>query len=88
MALVHLNFQSKYLAGNPALPKLYFACGTKDALMYENFVQYRAWAKECGLPAVFLEAEGYDHEWRFWEKCVQDAIEKFLPGDAKRGNAF
>ena len=76
------------LAQNPALPKLYFACGTKDALMYENFVRYRAWAKACGLPAAFLEAEGYDHEWRFWEKCVQDAIEKFLPGDAKRGNAF
>ncbi len=76
------------MAKNPDLPKLYFACGTKDVLMYENFVRYRAWAKACGLPAVFLEAEGYDHEWRFWEKCVQDAIEKFLPGDAKRGNAF
>ena len=72
----------------PELPKLYFACGTKDELMYDAFVKYRVWAEKCGLPAEFMEVEGYHHEWRLWEKCVQDAIERFLPRDKKYGNAF
>lgn len=76
------------MAKIPELPRLYFACGTKDPLMYRAFVQYREYAGKCGLPAEFIEVEGYGHEWRFWEKCAQDAVERFLPGADKKGNAF
>jgi S-formylglutathione hydrolase FrmB len=69
-------------------PKMYFSCGTKDFVMYKHFVKFREYAEKAGLDAEFIEIEGFDHEWRFWDLCVQDAIEKFLPGDEKAGNAF
>jgi S-formylglutathione hydrolase FrmB len=56
--------------------------------MYKHFVKFREYAEKAGLDAEFIEIEGFDHEWRFWDLCVQDAIEKFLPGDEKAGNAF
>lgn len=70
------------------LPRLYFACGTKDALMYESFKKFRAYAEKINLKAQFTEVDGYSHEWRFWEKCVQDALEKLVPSKEKQGNAF
>ncbi len=69
-------------------PKMYFTCGTKDFVMYKHFVKFRKYAEELGLDAEFTEVEGFNHEWRFWDMCVQDAINKFLPGDDKAGNAF
>ena len=69
-------------------PKMYFSCGTKDFVMYRHFVKFREYAGQVGLEAEFIEMEGYDHEWRCWEKCIQDAIEKFLPGSERAGNAF
>ena len=56
--------------------------------MYRHFVKFREYAEKVGLDAEFKEIEGYDHEWRFRELCIQDAIEKFLPGDEKLGHAF
>ena len=67
------------IAKRTDMPKLYFSCGTKD-FMYQHFQKFRAYAQELGLKAEFTETEGYDHEWRFWEKCIQDALEKFIPG--------
>lgn len=60
----------------------------QDFVMYRHFVKFREYAEKVGLDAEFKEIEGYDHEWRFRELCIQDAIEKFLPGDEKVGNAF
>ena len=71
------------------LPRLYFACGTEDPIMYQNFVKFRAYAEKIGLDAQFREIEGYAHEWRLWDKCVQDAIEKFVPKTVEKdGSAF
>ena len=56
--------------------------------MYRHFQKLRAYAEEVSLNAEFIEVEGYDHEWRFWEMEIQNAIEKFLPGDERAGNAF
>ena len=56
--------------------------------MYRHFQKFRAYAQELGLDAEFIEVEGYDHEWRFWERDIQNAIEKFLPGGGRAGNAF
>ena len=69
-------------------PKMYFTCGTADFVMYEHFKKFKAYAQSLGLQAEFTEVEGYNHEWRFWERCIQDAIEKFLPGGETAGNAF
>ena len=60
------------------MPQLTFACGDADPLMYKNFLKFRDYAKECGLEAVFKEYEGFSHEWRFWDLCLQDAISVFL----------
>lgn len=76
------------LAGRGDLPRLYFACGKADPLMYESFQKFRAYAGKVGLEAEFTELDEYSHEWRFWEWCVQDAIEKFVPDTTGQGNAF
>lgn len=69
---------------NADLPKMYFACGDKDPIAYENFKAFRAHAKEIGFPADFFEIPGYSHEWRFWDLCLQDALERFFPETGKK----
>ena len=76
------------VAAGADYPKMYFICGSADTVMYEHFKKFRDYAAQLGLEAVFTEVEGYGHEWRFWEKCVQEAINIFLPEDGTAGNAF
>lgn len=59
------------------LPKLYFCCGEADQLIWEKYCAFKAHAQEIGLPAVFEEAPGYTHEWPFWDKYIQRALEVF-----------
>ena len=73
--------QAKEIARRSDMPKMYFSCGTRDFVMYEHFRKFRAYAETLGLNAEFIEVEGYDHEWRFWEKEIQHAIDIFLPQD-------
>ena len=63
------------------LPRLYFACGTADPLMYEAHVAFEERCREYGIDAQFFETEGYAHEWRFWDECVEDAITRFSDQD-------
>lgn len=79
---------AKQIAKRDDMPKMYLSCGTADFVMYRHFQTFRKYAEEIGLKAEFTETEGYNHEWRFWEKEIQRAIEIFLPGDEKAGNAF
>jgi putative tributyrin esterase len=60
------------------MPKLYFACGTKDPIAYKNYLKFQDYAKEIGLEAEFRTEEGYSHEWAFWDLCIQEAVEKFF----------
>ena len=80
--------KAKEIAKRDDMPRMYFSCGTADFVMYRHFKAFRAYAEEIGLQAEFTETEGYNHEWRFWEKEIRRAIEIFLPGDEKAGNAF
>jgi S-formylglutathione hydrolase FrmB len=80
--------KAREVAKRDDMPKMYFSCGTADFVMYRHFKAFRAYAQEIGLKAEFTESEGYNHEWRFWEKEIRRAIEFFLPGDEKAGNAF
>lgn len=66
----------KRLAEMKDPPKLYFACGEDDAL-YSLVEEFRAYAKEIGLPAVFESEKGYGHEWRFWNKYIERALDVF-----------
>ena len=69
------------------LPRLYFACGTKD-FGYDNFRAFRAYTEELGLEVVFEEIEGYTHEWRFWDLTIQHALDFFGLGADVAGNPF
>ena len=80
--------KAKEIAKRADMPKMIFSCGTADFVMYQHFKAFRAYAEEMGLNAEFIEVEGYNHEWRFWEREIQNAIESFLPGKEKAGNAF
>ncbi len=72
--------RAKQLAREKAdLPAMYFACGDQDPVAYENFLKFRDLAAETGFPAAFFEVPGYAHEWRFWDLCLQDAMDRFLP---------
>lgn len=79
---------AREIAKRDDMPRMYFTCGTADFVMYRHFRAFRKYAEEIGLKAEFTETEGYNHEWRFWEKEIRRAIELFLPGDEKAGNAF
>lgn len=63
-------------AGRDDCPKLYCACGTDDVL-YPQFLHFKKHAEEIGLNAVFVEEAGYKHEWRFWDKYIEKALEFF-----------
>ena len=80
--------KAKEIAKRDDMPRMYFSCGTADFVMYRHFKAFRAYAEELGLKAEFTETEGYNHEWRFWEKEIRRAIEIFLPCGEKAGNAF
>lgn len=63
------------------LPRLMFACGDRDELVYELFCQFRKHAEEIGLDAHFFVRPGYCHEWRFWDLAIQEAIRFFDLGE-------
>ncbi|MGO4375574.1 alpha/beta hydrolase, partial [Paenibacillus sp. MCAF20] len=64
-------------AGSGRLPRLLFACGTEDAMIYENLLLFKKHADEMKLGAEFWTLEGYGHEWRFWDLAIQRALEFF-----------
>lgn len=71
------------LAPTGTLPRLMFACGTNDELIYQNFLAFREHCKEIGLKAHWFIKEGYRHEWRFWDLAIQEALDFF--GLTERG---
>ena len=58
------------------LPRLYFCSGTDDFL-YPNYVAFKEYAQQIGLPATFEEADGFAHEWAFWDLFIQKALDFF-----------
>ena len=63
-------------AHDPALPRLYFTCGTLDS-GYPAFRHFQEHAEAIGLPATFESVEGYRHEWPFWDLSVRKALDFF-----------
>jgi len=69
------------------LPKLMFACGEEDKILWPLFTKFRDHAQQIGLDAYFFTRPGYRHEWRFWDLAIQEALDFFGIED-RGGNPF
>jgi putative tributyrin esterase len=69
------------------LPRLMFACGQEDVMLYEFYKIFQKHAHEIGLDAHWFELPGYKHEWRFWDLAIQEAL-NFFGLDEKGGNPY
>ena len=65
------------LAPTGRLPRLMFACGTEDSLIYTNLLVFREHCEKIGLDVHWMIREGYRHEWCFWDLAIQEAISFF-----------
>ena len=54
-------------------PKMFIACGEED-FVYKDVKDFVNKIKEKEFDLTWISADGYEHEWRFWNIC----IEKFL----------
>ena len=72
----------KKLAADAERPRLIQLCGTEDFL-YEGNQLFRAAAKEAGYGHTYRESAG-DHEWPYWDKAIQYAIQFFLEMDPEK----
>ena len=57
------------------------ACGDKDFL-YNTNVQFVKSLKEKKMPLTWLSVPGYEHEWRFWDKCIEEFLDWIQRSDA------
>ncbi len=53
-----------------ALPKIFIACGDKDAL-YEDNLLFKDELVSMKQDVTWVSAPGYGHEWRFWNEIVE-----------------
>ena len=77
------------LAPTGKLPRLMFACGEDDAMIYGNLMKFKKHCEEIGLNDVkWYTLPGYKHEWRFWDKAIQEALTFFGLDGENGGNPF
>lgn len=57
------------------LPRLYQSCGTEDFL-YKMNIEFKEFAEKNGLKVTYEEGKG-SHEWSYWDRCIQRALEFF-----------
>lgn len=69
------------------LPRLMFACGEEDEVLYGLFRDFQEHAREIGLDAHWYSLPGYRHEWRFWDLGIQEAL-RFFGLDEAGGNPY
>ncbi len=60
----------------------------KDDFLYENFQEFRQYARALQLDAVIEDFDGYAHEWRFWDMAIQRALAFFGFAARDGGNPF
>jgi putative tributyrin esterase len=75
------------LAKTGTLPRLMFACGQEDVMLYEFYKKFQKHAEEIGLEAHWFELPNYRHEWRFWDLAIQEALD-FFGLDERGGNPY
>lgn len=72
----------KNMAAKKERPRLIQFCGTEDFL-YEGNQKFKKCAEEAGYGHTYLEGPG-DHEWPYWDKAIQRAIQFFLGLDLEK----
>lgn len=75
------------LAPTGRLPRLMFACGKDDALIYHSLQEFKKHCGEIGLAPHWYILDGYRHEWRFWDLAIQEAL-RFFGLDEAGGRPF
>ena len=60
----------------------------KNDFLYDRYVEFKSYAKEIGLDAVFEEYDGFTHEWRFWDMTIEKAFDFFGLPKKGAGNPF
>lgn len=75
-------------ATSGSLPRLMFACGEDDKILYENYINFRTHCESIGLDAKWFSLPGYGHEWRFWDRAIQEAFLFFGLDKTDNGNPF
>ncbi len=65
------------LASTGKLPRLMFACGEADTMIYANYLKFKKHCEAIGLQAHWFSRPGYAHEWRFWDLGIQEALSFF-----------
>ena len=67
---------------DPALrPRIYMWCGTEDFLYAQN-IRMRDHLRALGYDLTYEESPG-DHQWRYWDKKIADALDWLLPGEGE-----
>lgn len=61
------------------LPRLMFACGLDEGSLVDRVLRFKEHAeKDLGLTDIhYFFLPGYHHEWRFWDKAIQEALDFF-----------
>ena len=81
--LLNSDMDPKYLVRklkeeNIDVPKFYMACGLQDGLLPKSD-EFAAFLKENGIDVTYETGPGA-HEWDFWDRYIEKAIE-WLPTD-------
>ena len=67
---------------DPALrPGIYMWCGTEDFLYAQN-MRMRDHLRALGYHLTYEESPG-DHQWKYWDKKIADALNWLLPGEGE-----
>lgn len=67
---------------DPALrPRIYMWCGTEDFLYGQN-TRMRDHLRALGYDLTYEESPG-DHQWKYWDKKIADALDWLLPGEGE-----
>jgi S-formylglutathione hydrolase FrmB len=68
---------AKKVSKAPVKPRLYQCCGTEDFIYPQN-VRFREVVSKLPLDLTYEEGPG-DHNWAYWDKIIQPALEWMFP---------
>ncbi|WP_455437607.1 alpha/beta hydrolase [Hungatella hathewayi] len=73
--------------GRIDLPSLYFAEGTEDRFgdFFNHFVEF---VERKKINVKIEKIQGYDHEWRFWNRAIQRAMKLWGFDTREDSNAY
>lgn len=68
----------KHLETGTEMPELILACGSVEFIRFrvENDVKK---LRELGLDVTYLCAEGYDHDFKMWDRYIRLALDSYFP---------